>query len=49
MTVDQALKTIREKRPVAQPNMGFLKQLRNYEKRIFQESSAPEVQTESSA
>jgi protein phosphatase slingshot len=49
MTVNQALQTIREKRPVAQPNMGFLKQLRLYEKKILQESNVPEVQTESSA
>ena len=48
MTVDQALKAIREKRPVAQPNMGFLKQLRLYEKKIL-ESGAPEVQAEASA
>jgi len=44
MTVDQALKTIREKRSVAQPNMGFLKQLRLYEKKILE--GTPEVQAE---
>jgi len=49
MTVDKALQVIREKRPVAQPNMGFLKQLRLYEKKILEESNTPEVQTESSA
>jgi len=34
MTVDEALALIRTKRPVAAPNMGFLKQLRDYEKKV---------------
>jgi len=47
MSVDEALKLIREKRSVAQPNMGFLKQLRLYEKKLLE--STPEAQVESSA
>jgi hypothetical protein len=34
MTVDEALQLIRKKRAIAQPNMGFLRQLREYEKKI---------------
>jgi len=32
MTVDQALACIQEKRPIAKPNVGFMQQLRLYEK-----------------
>jgi hypothetical protein len=34
MTVDEALQLIRKKRAIAQPNLGFLRQLREYEKKI---------------
>jgi len=34
MTTDQALKLVQEKRPIAHPNCGFMRQLLNYEKRL---------------
>lgn len=35
MRVDEALKLIRSKRPYAEPNMGFMRQLREFEREMI--------------
>jgi len=35
MTTEEALDVIKKKRPVVQPNLGFIKQLKDYEKSLI--------------
>lgn len=40
MTLDQALELVREKRPVIEPNPGFLEQLKTWSAEAGQEAGA---------
>ncbi len=41
MTVEEALKLLISKRPVAEPNRGYMRQLKEFEAEVLPKNSSP--------